>query len=347
MSSRPVGSSLRELTLTRIRMFTREPEALFWTFIFPVLMAGGLGIAFRERPPQPVPVAVERGAAEGRLAALRADREIAPRVMDSAEAERALRTGTVSLVVAAAGPALVLRFDPAREDSRVARLLVDGALQRAAGARRPAAVTEDRKRVRGGRYIDWVVPGLLGLNLMSTGLWGSGFGIVQSRQKKLLKRLLATPMRKRDFLMAQMIARLAFLGLEVPPLVLFAWLAFGVRVEGSLLLLSGVVMLGTLCFAGMGLLCASRARTIEGISGILNFVMVPMFVASGIFFSAARFPAVAQPFVQALPLTALNDALRLVYNEGAGFAAVAPEAAILAAWTVASFVAAFRLFRWQ
>jgi ABC-2 type transport system permease protein len=341
-------SSLRELTLTRIRMFTREPEALFWTFIFPVLMAGGLGIAFRERPPQPVPVAVERGgAAEASLAALRADREIDPQPMDGAAAERALRTGRVALVVASSGGGVVLRYDPAREESRPARLLVDRALQRGAGATRPAGVSEDRRRVRGGRYIDWVVPGLLGLNLMSTGLWGMGFGIVQSRQKKLLKRMLATPMRKREYLLAQMIGRVAFLGLEVPPLVLFTWLVFGVRVEGSLLLLAGVVLLGTLCFAGLGLLCASRARTIEGISGLLNLVMVPSFVASGIFFSASRFPAAVQPLVQALPLTALNDALRLVYNEGAGPAAVAPEAAILAAWTVVGFVLALRLFRWQ
>jgi ABC-2 type transport system permease protein len=341
-------SALRELTLTRIRSFTREPEALFWTFVFPVLMAGGLGVAFRERPPPPVPVAVERGsAAETRLAVLRADPSLEVSPMSTAEAERALRTGRVALVLAGTGPELVLRYDPVREESRVARLLVDAALQRGAGGTRPAAVRDDRERVRGGRYIDWVVPGLLGLNLMSTGLWGMGFGLVQMRQKKLLKRLVATPMRREDFLVAQMVARLAFLALEVPPLLLFAWLAFGVRVEGSLLLLSGVVLLGTLCFAGVGLLCASRARTIEGISGILNVVMVPMFVASGIFFSASRFPAAVQPFVQALPLTALNDALRLVYNEGAGVAAVAPEAGILVLWTLVSFALTFRLFRWQ
>jgi ABC-2 type transport system permease protein len=340
-------SALRELTLTRIRMFTREPEALFWTFIFPVLMAGGLGLAFRERPPEPVPVAVEAGAGEARLAALRADPELAATLMTPAEAERALRTGRVALVVAEAGGRPVLRYDPVREESRVARLLVDAAMQRGAGATRPLTVGEDRDRVRGGRYIDWVVPGLLGLNLMSTGLWGIGFGIVQARQKKLLKRLAATPMRRSEFLAAQMLARIAFLGLEAPPLLLFAWLAFGARLEGSALLLLGVIVLGTLCFAGLGLLCASRARTIEGVSGLLNFVMVPMFVGSGIFFSASRFPAAVQPFVQALPLTALNDALRLVYNEGAGMAAVAPEAAILAAWTIVSFALAFRLFRWQ
>ena len=174
-----------------------------------------------------------------------------------------------------------------------------------------------------------------------------GFGLVQMRQKKLLKRLAATPMRRGDFLLAQILGRLSFLLIEAPPLILFAWLAFGVRVEGNLLLLAGVILLGTICFAGIGLLCASRARTIEGISGILNVVMVPMFVAGGIFFSASRFPTAVQPMVQALPLTALNDALRLVYNEGSGVAAVAPEAAIMAAWTVVAFALAFRWFRWQ
>jgi ABC-2 type transport system permease protein len=302
-------------------------------------------MAFRDRPPQPVPIAVEAGsAALVRLEQLRGDPELALRVVLPAEAERALRTGEVALVLAG-DSGVVMRYDPVREESRVARLLVARALQgRAPGA---PALTEDRARMPGGRYIDWVIPGLLGLNLMSTGLWGLGFGLVQMRQKKLLKRLMATPMRKGEFLLAQMVARLAFLVLEVPPLLIFAWLAFGVRVEGNALLLAAIVLLGTVCFAGLGLLCASRARTIEGVSGILNVVMVPMFVGSGIFFSASRFPAAAQPFIQALPLTALNDALRLVYNEGAGLAAVAPEAAILLAWTIAGFAGALRWFRWQ
>jgi len=336
-------ASLRELILVRVRMFTREPEALFWTFLFPVLMAGALEMAFRERPPEPVPVAVEAGSAGlPQVARLRADREMDVRVLSPAEAERALRTGEVALVLAG-DTGVVLRFDPVREESRVARLLVERTLRSGP----PAAVREDRERVRGGRYIDWVIPGLLGLNLMSTGLWGLGFGLVQMRQKKLLKRLVATPMRRGEFLLAQIVARVAFLVLEVPPLLLFARLAFGVRVEGSALLLSGVILLGTICFAGLGLLCAARARTIEGISGILNVVMVPMFVGSGIFFSASRFPDAAQPFIQALPLTALNDALRLVYNEGAGLVEVVPEAAILLAWTAFSFAAALRWFRWQ
>jgi ABC-type multidrug transport system permease subunit len=154
-------------------------------------------------------------------------------------------------------------------------------------------------------------------------------------------------MRRRDFLLGQIVGRVVFLPLEVPPIMLFAWLVYGVNVTGSMLLLTGVVLLGAMAFSGLGLLCATRARTMEGVSGILNVVMLPMFVLSGVFFSASRFPDAIQPFVQALPLTALNDALRAVYNEGLGAAALGGEAAILAAWMVASFVLAVKLFRWQ
>jgi ABC-2 type transport system permease protein len=192
-----------------------------------------------------------------------------------------------------------------------------------------------------------VVPGLIGLNLMSTGMWGIGFGLVQMRQKKQLKRLVSTPMRKRDFLLAQVLARLTFIAFEVPPIVLFAWIAFGVKVRGSFLSLALLVVLGAMTFAGMGLLAASRARTIEGASGIINVMMLPMFVLSGVFFSATRYPAAVQPLIQALPLTALNDAFRAVYNDGLPISAWGHEALILAAWMFATFFLALRLFRWQ
>jgi len=250
-------------------------------------------------------------------------------------------------VVLSGRGALTAEFDPTRPESRLARLLVDAALQSAAGARRAVEVKETPRAQRGSRYIDWVIPGLLGLNLMSTGMWGMGFGLVQMRQKKQLKRLSSTPMRKRHFLAAQILGRLLFLCLEVPPIVLFAWLAFRVEVAGSLLSLVLVILLGAVTFAGLGLLCASRARTIEGISGIINVVMLPMFVLSGVFFSSSRFPPAVQPLIRLLPLTALNDALRAIYNDGASLLAAAVPVAILAAWAALSFAAALRLFRWQ
>ncbi len=340
-------SPLRELVLLRIRSFLREPEALFWTFVFPILMAVGLGVAFRDRPAERAAVGVQRGSvAERYLPALRASKELRVVMLDDTAAERAVRKGDVAVVLAGTDR-LVYRFDPARDESRVGRLLADEAVQRGSGATRPVATADDRRREPGARYIDWVIPGLIGLNLMSTGMWGIGFGLVQMRNKKQLKRLVSTPMRKRDYLLAMILSRLVFLGLEVPPIVIFAWLAFGVTVRGSILALAGLVILGAMTFAGLGLLAASRARTIEGISGILNVVMLPMFVLSGVFFSASRYPDVIQPVVRALPLTALNDAFRAVYNDALPVTAYWPQLAILAAWMVLSFLAALKLFRWQ
>jgi ABC-2 type transport system permease protein len=341
------SSPLRELTLARVRAFVREPEALFWTFGFPIMMALGLGIAFRERGTEAAAIGIERGSVAERYApALRAAEGVELTVLSPDSAATALRKGDVAVLLTGRDT-LVYRYDPARTESNGARLVADRVVQRAAGARPAVATIDDRDRRRGSRYIDWVLPGLIGMNLMSTGLWGMGFGIVQARQKKQLKRMSSTPMRKRDFLAAQILSRLVFIGLEVPPVVLFAWLAFGVTVQGSLLALALIVLLGAMAFAGLGLLASSRTRTIEGLSGALNLVMFPMFVLSGVFFPASRYPDAIQPFIRALPLTALNDALRAVYNDGLPFGAYAGEIAILAVWMVAGFLLTLRWFRWQ
>jgi ABC-type multidrug transport system permease subunit len=340
-------SPLRELVVARIRGFLREPEALFWVFGFPILMSVGLGLAFREKGVERSIVAVVRGSAAERWApALKSSRELDVRMLDAAPADAALRKGAVAVVLEGTTQ-MRFRYDPARPESRVARLLADDAVQRAAGATRPLVIAQQAQQTPGSRYIDWVIPGLIGMNLMSTGMWGLGFDIVQARQRKRLKRLISTPMRKRDFMLAQILARLVFIAIEVPPIVLFARFAFGVRIAGSVLSLAVVVVMGAMTFSGVGLLASSRAKTIEGVSGILNVVMMPMFVLSGVFFSASRYPAVVQPVIRALPLTALNDALRTIYNDGQPITAAAVPLAILAAWMVASFAAALRLFRWQ
>ena len=340
-------AAVTQLVLLRVRTFLREPEALFWTFVFPILMAIGLGIAFGGDASGPVPVAVVRGsAAERHLPALQGAEDLEIQLLSDGEASDALRRSEVDLVVAGTD-SVAFRFDPSRAESRTARLVVDAALQEGAGATRPVAVRLQAERQPGSRYIDWVIPGLIGLNLMSTGMWGIGFGIVNMRQKKQLKRLVATPMNRADFLLSQILARLAFLVLEVPPLVLFAWLVFDVEVAGSWLDLTLVVLLGTMTFAGLGLLASSRARTVEGVSGIMNVVMLPMFILSGVFFSARRFPDLIQPVIQILPLTALNDAVRAVYNDGRSIVDLPGELLILAVWTLGSALLALRLFRWR
>jgi ABC-type multidrug transport system permease subunit len=342
-----VRHPLVELTLARIRELVREPEAVFWVFVFPILLAAILGIAFRSRPPEALPVAVVEGAAAAsRLAVLRADPGLRPLALGESEARAALARGRVVLVVSAGEPP-AYTYDPTQPESRAARLAVDGALQRAAG--RADAFTPSRVEVTepGARYVDFLVPGLLGMNLMGTGMWGVGFSLVVARNGNLLKRLVAAPARKSQLLGAQLLSRLIFLVPEAGALLVFAWLLLDVPMRGSLAVLAAVSLLGALAFTGLGLLTAARPRTIEGVSGLMNLVMVPMWVFSGIFFSTERFPAAVQPFVQALPLTALNDALRAVMLDGAGIAAMAPEAANLSLWGALSFALALRIFRWQ
>jgi ABC transporter DrrB family efflux protein len=339
--------ALRQLTLSRIREFLREPEAVFWVFGFPVIMTLALGIAFRSRTDDPVRVAVEAG--EG-AAALRASLQSAGGFIVSdvpdAGVERALRDGLVQVVVAPGVPP-TYRFDPARAESQVARLAVDRALQRAAGRADAFTPREDAVRAAGSRYIDWLVPGLLGMNIMSTGLWSTSFAIVTARTRKLLKRFAATPMPRSAYLLAILLARLVFLAAEGTVLIAFAYFAFGVDVHGGLAALAVVSLVGALTFGGIALLVASRAKTVEGVSGLLNLVMLPMWVFSGVFFSSSNFPDVMQPFVQALPLTALNDALRGVMNDGQGLAALWRDLALLGVWGGLSFAAALKLFRWN
>ena len=341
--------ALAQLTLVRFREFLREPEAVFWTFAFPVILAFGLGIAFRNKPADVVVIGVVAGtpAGDSLVRTLAHTPGLTVRPLGTAEAARALRTGEVALVAAAGTAGVEYRFDDTRPDGRTARMLTDDALQRAAGRRDPVSVADQRVQEKGSRYIDFVVPGLLGMNIMGGGIWGLGFAIVEARRKHLLKRLVSTPMRRSHYLASFLFSRFFFLILEIAVLVGSAALFFQVPVRGSLLQLFVVCLFSALAFGGIGLLIASRARTIEGVSGLMNLTMMPMWVLSGVFFSSSNFPKVAQPFIQVLPLTATISALRATMLQGAGWTTVAPWLAIVAAWLVVSFSLALKLFRWR
>lgn len=338
---------LVELTRTRLLEFLREPEAVFWSFAFPVLMAVALGIAFRTQEPQPIPVGVRAGEGAAELVeVLKRDPQLEPREVREADVVRALRNGSVHLVIEPGTPP-AYRYDPTRPETRLARQAADAALQRAAGREDAFSPTERTQVPEGSRYIDWVVPGLIGLNIMNTGLWSIGFSIVNARTRKLLKRLVATPMRRSDFLLAHVLARLTFLALEVSILVGFAAVAFGTPVNGGLLPLAIICLVGALSFGGLGLLVASRARTVEAVSGWMNVVMLPMWLLSGVFFSSENFPDAIQPFIRALPLTALNEALRASMIDGVGLAGVPWQLVVLAFWGIGPFFLAMRIFRWR
>jgi ABC-type multidrug transport system permease subunit len=325
--------------------FLREPEALFWVFAFPIVLALALGLAYRNQGPQRSAIGVQRDAgADSIVAALGRSSDLTASVLDSTAAEFALRQGKIAVLVR---PRPVLVFDPARPETRLAHLATVDALERAAGRTDLVHPESDTRTRRGGRYIDFLLPGLIGLNLLGTGMWGIGFPVANARQLKLLKRMIATPMSRSDYLISLVIARLVWLVLEVGALLLVGWLVFHVTVSGSWLAFALVTLVGAAAFSALGLLVASRATTIEAVSGLMNVAMIPMWLLSGTFFSAGRFPSAMQPFIQALPLTAVNNALRGIMNEGAGLGAVAGDLGVLAAWGVVSFAVALALFRWE
>jgi ABC-2 type transport system permease protein len=345
---------LTQLILSRLREFYREPSAVFWVYGFPILMIVALGVAFRNKSAERIVVDVQQEAQDDPgvkfVRDALGDETFKVQTSDPALCRLRLRTGKTALVVVppkTSGGAYVYLFDPTREESRLAQSKVDDVLQRKAGRADPLPIQSEDVQEPGGRYIDFLVPGLIGMSLMGGGLWGVGFVTVDMRIRKVLKRFLATPMRKTDFLLGILISRLIFLVPEILILMVFARLAFGVVIQGSLLAVVALILLGALAFAGIGLLVASRARTIEAVSGLMNLVMLPMWVLSGIFFSSERFPEAMQPFVKALPLTTLIDALRSVTLEGASLSALWLQVVILAGWAVGSFVLALRWFRWN
>src|SRR6201992_3680095 len=337
-------SSLFQLTIVRFRLFWREPEAIFWIFIFPILLAVGLGIAFRNRPADVLQV----GAPTAQLThALAADKGLAAVTMSEAEGTHALATGTI-LLLAIPNPAGVSdQIDESNPDARTARMVVDRAIQTAFGRREAVQVQNQLVHETGSRYIDFLVPGLLGMNLMGSAIWGMGFSIVESRQKKLLKRLVASPMPRWQYLASYLLSRLSMLVIEVVGFLGFAKLVFGVPFRGSFWQLGLLCVLTSMAFSALGLLVASRATTMEAASGLMNLVMLPMWILSGVFFSASRFPAVIQPVVRALPLTAAIDALRGNMLQGMNLGQLVIPVGILFAWLVVPFAVSLRIFRWR
>jgi ABC-type multidrug transport system permease subunit len=336
---------LVQLTLVRFREFIREPEALFWVFIFPILLAAGLGIAFRNRPAEVLQIA----AVSPQLAApLGTEKLLDVQELSPADAAAALRNGKVALVVEPGpGGAVTYRFDDTNPEGRTARMLADRALQRAAGRQDPLASSDRLMREPGSRYIDFLIPGLIGMNLMGSAMWGIGFTIVDARRKKLIKRLVATPMPRHYYLLSFVLSRLLLLVVEVGAVLGFGVLVFHVPVHGSLGGLAVLCLLSSMAFCAFGLLIASRVQTIEAASGLMNAVMLPMWICSGVFFSAQRFPHAVQPLIKALPLTAVIDALRANMLQGVTLAQLTPQASILCGWLVVCFALALKLFRWR
>ena len=342
-------TGIYHLTRMRVLLFLREPEAVFWVFAFPLVIALVLGWAFKDRGPTSETVGVLGGTgADSIIEILEGVEHLrVERIEDREEAAVAVARGSIAVLVIP-GDVVVLRHDPARSTTEVALLRVERALrERSGGASQSGPRIEAVVGDVGSRYIDWLFPGLLGMNLMGTGIWNIGFTIAELRQKKLLRRFLVTPMRRSSLLVSIGLARLVFMGLEVAILLGFAVWVLDVPIRGDPFAFFATLVLGTVAFAGLGLLIASRARTVEGISGLMNLAMMPMWLFSGVFFSYERFPEASRAFIRCLPLTALNDTLRDIMLDGAGLLDVAPQLGIVLLWGVLPFAVALRIFRWE
>jgi ABC-type multidrug transport system permease subunit len=344
-------SGFGQLLLARMRELIREPEMIFWIFGFPLLLAAGLGIAFRNKPVEATSIAIVSGTGAQDIVNMiqRSPQgsSVKMQVLEQSQALQAFHLGKYDLVVEPDGQGSVRYiYDPSRPETVLSRAEVDDALQTGAGRKNPVSVSSFVSTEPGSRYIDFLIPGLLGMTLMNSGMWGVGFALVDMRQRKLLKRFVATPMRKTDFLLALASSRLVLMLIEVGLLLGLGALAFHVRVLGSLWSILLLGTLGSVAFGGLGLLTASRAKKIETVSGLINLAMMPMWIFSGVFFSYEHFPARILPFIKALPLTALNDALRATILQGASLTSQGGRILVLALWGGISFVLALRWFRW-
>ena len=341
------------ITITRLKDFIRRPEALFWVYFFPVLMIIVLGNAFQNQPDATFNVdIIQNDHSTALVEQLSDDPQIKTHLVDVEESSLRLRSGK-SVLAITAGPEVdeqkqfAYRFDVQRPGAQAAHNVVDDVLQAANG--RTDAFTAETTQFdeSGGTYVDFLVPGLLGIGLMGGGMWGVGFAIVDMRIRKLLKRYMATPMRRSDFLISMMLSRLVFMIPQIALTLLVAYWMFDFRIYGNIAAVLFLVVLGAFEFAAVGLLVGARAQTIETASGLMNFVMLPMYTLCGAFFSYERFPEIFHPLIRWLPLTPIIDSLRSVMTDGESLLAQWPEIVVMTIWCVIPFGVAMLIFRWR
>ncbi len=347
-----VLSPLLELVLVRIRVFIRKPQAVFWTYGFPLLMLLALGFAFREGSETKLEVELIGAQRDTVAAILQAVPELNVATLSDESTDsdwkRRLQSGKTRLVVRCneTGEPLQLWGSLGRAESQLATAIVERELWKA----KPTNETSWevlKLSDEGDRYIDFLVPGIMALNLLSGGLWGTGFMVVDMRIRGLLKRLIAAPMRRRDFLLSLLIGRFLFSILEQLAILVFAYFVFGVVCRGSMLHLWIVIVIGGSSMIALGLLIATRVKTMEAMSGWINLLMIPMWIAGGVFFSADRFPDSMQLILKLIPFVAMTDSLRAIMLDGQSISALGFPILVMSVWGVCCFAIAIKIFRWR
>lgn len=345
------------LVLVNFRIFFREPGAWFWSFAFPVGMAWVLGIAFSNAPEKKYTVLVvgettlqqifpkeqlmnkTKILGEGTGVVARVDfKEI-----QKEQVETIMKTGGSLLYINSAEGKIIFHYDPANAEAVNLFMLLEREIYKPVN---PSVVSVQKIEAKGIRYVDFLIPGLLAMGIMNSCVWGISWYLIELRMKKLLRRMVATPMKKSTFIISHFITRFCLTMFESSILVLFSWLFFGLEMTGSFFAFVLLYLSGILTFGGIGLLLGSRTQSTHVGNGLINAVVLPMTIVSGIFFSYDSFPKWAIPLIKVLPLTILTDGVRAIFNQGAGLSEILIPCSILTFLGLSLYLAGLKLFKW-
>ncbi len=347
-----LSHSMIEQIKCRYREFRREPSAFFWVMFMPVLFMIGLGFAFSSPHFETYGIGYIKSSGatpwvETIEATLTKDPQVKLRTETETELQKLMMRGEIALILKIpADQNITYELDTANPEAVRAQRHVDDVLQRASGRKDSIGTTVDSIKVEGGRYVDFLIPGLLGLSIMTSSLFGVGMTIVSNRKENLLKRYLATPLRAYEYIISHLFGRMMVLTAEFFAVMITGWLIFHFKVYGSWPSFVLFSILGAGAFTSIALLCAARTKSIPMISGLTNMISLPMMMLSGVFFSKNNFPDWLRHVTNFLPLTALNDGLRKIALEGLSIQNLGFETAVLSAYLIIPALITARLFKW-
>lgn len=347
-----MNKSLYQLILSTFRVFFREPAVIFWAVLFPIIMAWVLGIAFSNKGESvrtvyvtgsheiPEKIRGEKvfGEETGNPSRIKFQET------SEQEAVKAIKQGVIAIYLEVDGDSLIYHFDPVNSDAQLTHLILERGLNGIPGDGNKTSIKP--LQTKGTRYIDFLIPGLIALGIMNSCIWGIGWTLIETRMKKLLRRMVATPMKKPVFFSSYIVTRIILGGFETLLLLIFTRLYFGAEITGSAAAFVVVFLAGIFAFSGIAILIASRTAKTEVANGLVNVVTLPMMILSGIFFNYHNFPDWVIPVIQVLPLTLLADSIRSIFIEGAGFAEVLKPVVILSITGLVTFIAGLKIFKW-
>ena len=370
--NRITDHQLYRLITAHFAEIIREPAVIFWGVVFPILMAWGLGIAFTKKGDVHTKLAIVKSLNQNDTTrqsnlsyylALNGIKKDSSRTIDLKNeklgnvsltfietswlnALTMLKKGKVSMIIEDRGTEIKYHFDPANDEAKTTYQIVFGLSQNGPAFYSSNQSSIEPFTIKGTRYVDFLIPGLLAMGIMMACSWGISYTIIDRRSKKLLRRMVATPMKKSNFLLALITARFSMNVVEAVLLFTFSWLYFGTKIQGSLPALIILFLAGNIAFSGISVLISSHTSNPEVGNGIINAVVTPMMVVSGVFFSYHNFPDWTIPFIRYLPLTMIADSFRSIFNEGAVFIDVWREALVLTSIGTLSFILGLKIFKW-